>query len=143
MLRRFLVPATAAGDLDPETPGRPWPSSRATAWPRRPSSWPCSTPGCGPGERLAGHLGATRDRVPAGVSVGIMDSCRSCWTPWPATDQGYLRIKLKIEPGWDLGPVAAVRERFGDDLLLQVDANAAYTLADADHLAGLDRPGCC
>ena len=34
--------------------------------------------------------------------------------------------------------MAAVRERFGDDLLLQVDANAAYTLADAGHLAGLD-----
>jgi O-succinylbenzoate synthase len=52
--------------------------------------------------------------------------------------QGYLRIKLKIEPGWDVAPVAAVRERFGDDLLLQVDANTAYTLADARHLARLD-----
>ncbi|MEV8636377.1 o-succinylbenzoate synthase, partial [Streptosporangium sp. NPDC051023] len=48
------------------------------------------------------------------------------------------RIKLKIEPGWDLAPVQAVRERFGPDLLLQVDANAAYTLADAPHLAKLD-----
>src|SRR4029453_17946385 len=38
-------------------------------------------------------------------------------------------------------PVAAVRERFGGDLLLQVDANAAYTLADAGHLAALDRFG--
>jgi O-succinylbenzoate synthase len=51
---------------------------------------------------------------------------------------GYVRIKLKIEPGWDVAPVAAVRERFGDDVLLQVDANAAYTLADARHLARLD-----
>ena len=32
----------------------------------------------------------------------------------------------------------AVRERFGDDVLLQVDANTAYTLADARHLARLD-----
>jgi O-succinylbenzoate synthase len=32
--------------------------------------------------------------------------------------QGYVRIKLKIEPGWDVEPVRAVRERFGDDLLL-------------------------
>ena len=31
-----------------------------------------------------------------------------------------MRIKLKIEPGWDVGPVRAVREHFGDDLLLQV-----------------------
>ena len=38
----------------------------------------------------------------------------------------------------DVEPVAAVRERFGDDLLLQVDANAAYTLDDAEHLAALD-----
>ncbi len=53
-------------------------------------------------------------------------------------DEGYVRIKLKIEPGWDVEPVRAVRERFGDDVLLQVDANTAYTLADARHLARLD-----
>ena len=63
----------------------------------------------------------------------------SCSTPSAATStQGYLRIKLKIEPGWDVEPVRAVRERFGDDVLLQVDANTAYTLADARHLARLD-----
>jgi O-succinylbenzoate synthase len=45
---------------------------------------------------------------------------------------------LKIEPGIDIERVAAVRERFGDDLMLQVDANAAYTLDDAEHLAELD-----
>jgi O-succinylbenzoate synthase len=52
-------------------------------------------------------------------------------------DQGYMRIKLKIQPGWDIEPVRAVREQFGD-ILLQVDANTAYTLADARHLARLD-----
>src|SRR5947208_10968163 len=52
-------------------------------------------------------------------------------------DQGYLRIKHKIEPGWDVDPVRAVRERFGD-ILLQVDANCAYTLQDARQLARLD-----
>jgi O-succinylbenzoate synthase len=56
-------------------------------------------------------------------------------------DDGYVRVKLKIEPGWDVEPVRAVRERFGDDLLLQVDANTAYTLADARHLAALDAFG--
>jgi O-succinylbenzoate synthase len=53
-------------------------------------------------------------------------------------ETGYLRIKLKIEPGWDVEPVGAVRERFGDDLLLQVDANTAYSLGDAGQLAKLD-----
>jgi O-succinylbenzoate synthase len=54
---------------------------------------------------------------------------------------GYKRIKLKIEPGNDLEQVAAVRRKFGADLMLQVDANTAYTLADAQHLARLDEFG--
>ncbi len=84
------------------------------------------------------HLGAVHDTVPAGVSVGIMDSLPELVDAVAAyVAQGYLRIKLKIEPGWDLEPVRLVRERFGD-VLLQVDANTAYTLADARHLAQLD-----
>jgi O-succinylbenzoate synthase len=51
---------------------------------------------------------------------------------------GYLRIKLKIEPGWDYEPVKLVRETFGPDLLLQVDANTAYTRDDFDLLKRLD-----
>jgi O-succinylbenzoate synthase len=87
---------------------------------------------------LARELGAVRDRVPCGVSVGIMDSIGELLDAVGGyLDQGYLRIKLKIQPGWDLDPVRAVRERFGD-ILLQVDANTAYTQADARHLARLD-----
>jgi O-succinylbenzoate synthase len=87
---------------------------------------------------LARELGAVRDRVPCGVSVGIMDSIDELLEAVGGyLDQGYLRIKLKIQPGWDLEPVRAVRERFGD-IVLQVDANTAYTSADARHLAGLD-----
>jgi O-succinylbenzoate synthase len=91
------------------------------------------------GDSLAGHLGAVRDRVPAGVSVGIMDNVPELLDAVAGyLDQGYLRIKLKIEPGWDVEPVRAVRERFGGDVLLQVDANAAYRLSDARTLARLD-----
>jgi O-succinylbenzoate synthase len=90
------------------------------------------------GMPLAAHLGAVRDRVPAGVSVGIMDSVPHLLDAVERyLAEGYLRIKLKIEPGWDVEPVRAVRERFGD-ILLQVDANTAYTLSDARHLAKLD-----
>ena len=92
------------------------------------------------GESFGLYLGATRTRVPAGVSVGIMDSVPALLDAvMTYLDQGYLRIKLKIQPGWDVKPVSAVRERFGDDLLLQVDANAAYALSDARTLAALDR----
>jgi O-succinylbenzoate synthase len=52
-------------------------------------------------------------------------------------EQGYQRVKLKIKPGWDIEIVRAVRRRW-PDLLLQVDANSAYTLADAPVLRRLD-----
>lgn len=91
------------------------------------------------GQSFATALGAVRDRVPSGVSVGIMESIGQMLGDVERyLAQGYRRIKLKIEPGWDIEPVRAVRERFGDELLLQVDANTAYTLADARHLARLD-----
>src|ERR1700691_525792 len=94
------------------------------------------------GRSFARELGATKARVPCGVSVGIHDSVGELLD---AVDgyvaAGYVRIKLKIEPGWDLEPVRAVRERFGDGLLLQVDANTAYTLTDARPLARLDQFG--
>jgi O-succinylbenzoate synthase len=87
---------------------------------------------------LAHHLGAVRDAVPSGVSVGIMDSVPELLDAVAGyLDQGYVRIKLKIEPGWDVEPVRAVRERFGD-IALQVDANTAYSPADTRRLARLD-----
>lgn len=88
---------------------------------------------------FADYLGAVRDTVPSGVSIGIQPSIDQLLdTVQGYLDQGYVRIKLKIEPGRDIGPVRAVRERFGDELLLQVDANAAYTLVDAPLLRRLD-----
>ncbi|SDT20483.1 o-succinylbenzoate synthase [Microterricola viridarii] len=94
------------------------------------------------GESFARYFGATRTRVPAGVSVGIQPSVDALLGAVGGyLDEGYVRIKLKIQPGWDLAPVAAVRQQFGDEVLLQVDANAAYTLADAQHLRRLDDYG--
>lgn len=90
-------------------------------------------------QSLASRLGAVHDRVPSGVSVGIIRSIPELLdTVGGYLAEGYVRVKLKIEPGWDVEPVRAVRERFGPDLALQVDANSAYSLADARHLARLD-----
>ena len=90
------------------------------------------------GRSLAALLGGTRTAVPAGVSVGIADSTGALLDRVAAfVEQGYARIKLKIAPATDVERVAAVRERFAD-VALMADANSAYTLADADHLAELD-----
>ena len=91
------------------------------------------------GVSLASRLGATRDRVPAGVAIGMQPSIPALLdTVAGYLAQGYQRVKLKVEPGYDVAPVRAVRERFGDDLLLQVDANQAYTLDDVPALEALD-----
>jgi O-succinylbenzoate synthase len=91
------------------------------------------------GVRLADHLGGVRDEVDAGIAIGITGSLPELLDAVAgALDDGYRRIKLKIQPGWDVEPVRAVRERTGPAIGLQVDANGAYTLADADQLAELD-----
>jgi O-succinylbenzoate synthase len=88
---------------------------------------------------LAKFLGATRFSVPSGVSVGIQKSLDDLVRVVSEyLQQGYVRVKLKIEPGSDIELVRTVRKEFGDELLLQVDANAAYTVADAMHLKQLD-----
>jgi O-succinylbenzoate synthase len=151
VLRRFLVPSLAAGWGD-ELAGTSRAEVRAedvaarTAWVKghRMAKAALETALLDAQLRAEGrsfgeYLGAVRGRVPAGVSVGIMDSIPELLDAVAGyLEAGYLRIKLKIEPGWDVEPVRAVRERFGDDLLLQVDANTAYTRDDADTLAALD-----
>jgi len=94
------------------------------------------------GVSLAVHLGATRDTVDAGVAVGIAPTLEALLTEVERRrEEGYRRVKLKIEPGWDVEPVAAVRERLGAEFPLHVDGNSAYRLADAAQLAQLDRFG--
>jgi o-succinylbenzoate synthase len=92
---------------------------------------------------LASYLGAVRNEVDCGVSVGIPpddvpDRLGSLLEEVGSyVDAGYRRIKLKIQPGWDLHAVSAVRERW-PDIPLQVDANAAYGREHLDYLTGLD-----
>jgi O-succinylbenzoate synthase len=88
---------------------------------------------------LASFLGATKTRVASGVSVGIQNSLNDLVrVVGEYLALGYLRVKLKIEPGTDIELVKIIRKEFGDDLLLQVDANAAYRVTDAEHLKLLD-----
>ena len=88
---------------------------------------------------LSQLLGGTRTAIPSGVSVGIQDSLEQlAANVEKELAAGYRRIKIKNKPGWDVSAVEKIRERFGT-IKLMVDANAAYTLGDAAHLAALDR----
>jgi len=90
------------------------------------------------GQSLSHVLGGTRDRIASGVSIGIQDSLDQLRDKVDRELQaGYRRIKIKVRPGWDLDAVGMIRQKFGS-IPLMVDANAAYTLGDAGHLAGLD-----
>lgn len=90
------------------------------------------------GISLSEHLGGEAESVPVGVSLGIQADAGSLLELVDQhLGQGYARIKLKIEPGHDLEIVEAVR-RAHPDISLQVDANCAYTLEDAEMLATLD-----
>jgi o-succinylbenzoate synthase len=84
-------------------------------------------------------LGGTRRPIASGVSIGIQDSLDELVERVAIErEAGYQRIKIKIKPGWDIEAVDRLRARFGT-IPLMVDANAAYSLADAAHLAALDR----
>jgi o-succinylbenzoate synthase len=95
------------------------------------------------GRSLASRLGSTRSHVPSGVSVGIPadDSLDTLMAEVNSyVESGYQRIKLKIQPGWDIEPTRMVRQTH-PEIPLQVDANQAYGPEDIAHLVQLDEFG--
>jgi O-succinylbenzoate synthase len=91
------------------------------------------------GISLSTRLGGTRALIPTGISLGIQASPDALVQRAKAAfAQGYRKIKLKIQPGQDVDYVRAVRSALGPEVHLMADANSAYTLDDADHLAQLD-----
>jgi o-succinylbenzoate synthase len=91
------------------------------------------------GVPLAERLGGTRTRVPTGISLGIQKDPEGLVERAKAAfAQGYRKIKLKIAPGTDIEFVRAVRQALGGEVHIMADANSAYRLEDAKHLAQLD-----
>jgi O-succinylbenzoate synthase len=143
VLERFIVPAILGRDLDhprvfPPLVARIRRHHMAKAgvegalWDLYAQQWQ---------QPLRTVLGGVQTRVPVGVSLGIepeIDSLLDRIGDFLA--QGYRRIKIKIKPGWDVAVVERVRAVFGD-ILLQVDANSAYTLQEADVFRALDEFG--
>ena len=93
------------------------------------------------GESLSQLIQGSRPNVPVGVSLGIQPSIDHLLERIDLyLGLGYQRIKLKIKQGWDVDVVRDVRKRH-PDILLSVDANSAYTLAEGDRLEELDEFG--
>jgi len=91
---------------------------------------------------LARFLGGTQSRIPTGISLGLQASPAALVErALAAREAGYRKIKVKIQPGCDVEYIAAVRGAVGPDIALMADANSAYTIADAAHLARLDAFG--
>lgn len=88
---------------------------------------------------LSRLLGGTREKVEVGVSIGIQP------TPDKLAEkvegyltEGYKRIKIKISPEKDFEFISSLRKSF-PNIQLQVDANSAYTLDDADTFKEMDK----
>jgi O-succinylbenzoate synthase len=90
------------------------------------------------GISLSQMLGGTRKKIDVGVSIGIQDSVAGLIKKVEGyLAEGYKRIKIKIAPGLDMQFVEALRKEF-PRLMLQVDANSAYTLGDIDLFKKMD-----
>jgi len=85
-------------------------------------------------------LGGDRTEIPVGASLGMNPVEVTVASVTQHVEQGYKRVKLKIEPGWDVEILASVRA-VHPDIELTVDANSAYTLNDMDLLHQIDEFG--
>lgn len=91
------------------------------------------------GVSLSRLIGGVREKIPCGVSLGIQKSIPELMDIIERElAAGYQRIKLKCKPGWDVEVFEKVRNQW-PDILLSCDANSAYKLRDADHLASFDQ----
>lgn len=145
VLQRYLVPAVLGVDWDhPEQVPARWSRVRGHNFAKAGLDMACwDLWARNNGLPLATALGGERTEISAGVSLGIEPTLDALLERiGEHTAAGYQRVKLKIGPGWDVEPVRAVRAAY-PDLLLQVDANGAYT-ESAEHLkalVGLDDAG--
>jgi o-succinylbenzoate synthase len=84
-------------------------------------------------------IGGTRTTIESGISIGIQDTPKELIKLiQQALDDSYKRIKLKIQPGWDIEIIKTVRNTY-PKIKLMVDANSAYTLKDINIFKKLDK----
>jgi O-succinylbenzoate synthase len=91
------------------------------------------------GVSLSNALGGSKEKIEVGISIGIQDTVDELLNMIEGyLQEGYKRIKVKIQPGWDLNILAEIRKRY-PNIPLMADANTAYTLEDIDTLKAMDQ----
>ena len=142
LLREALVPSLVKnGCDDPMTLCDSWAGWRGNPMAKTAlelAVWDCHARQLG--VPLRSLLGGERTEIPVGASLGMNSLPETVASVARHVEQGYKRIKLKIEPGWDVDLLSAVRADF-PDIELTVDANSAYSLDDLDVLRAIDSYG--
>ncbi len=93
------------------------------------------------GKPLYELLGGYSVPLESGLAIGITKGIPALLSTMEKhLADGYRRVKITIQPGWDVGPLGEIRQRFGD-IPLMVDANGSYARADIPHLRSLDAFG--
>ena len=142
LLREALVPSLVKnGCDDPLTLCDSWAGWRGNPMAKTAlelAVWDCHARQLG--VPLRSLLGGERTEIPVGASLGMNPVPETVESVARHVEQGYKRIKLKIEPGWDVDLLSAVRADF-PDIELTVDANSAYSLDDIDVLRAIDSFG--
>ena len=142
LLREALVPSLLKNDCDdPMVLCDSWAGWRGNPMAKTAlelAAWDCHARQLG--VPLRSLLGGERTEIPVGASLGMNPVAETVASVARHVEQGYKRIKLKIEPGWDLNILSAVRAEF-PDVELTVDANSAYSLDDIDVLRKIDEYG--
>lgn len=73
-------------------------------------------------------FGGTKSEIPVGESIGIYPTIKATLNEIEERlAEGYMRIKVKVKPGWDLAVIEAVRNLW-PEIDLMVDGNSAYRL---------------
>ena len=93
------------------------------------------------GKPLWDLLGGSKRPIASGAAIGLLPTLRDLLDRVRRfLEQGYQRIKIKIEPGRDVELVRAIRQRFGS-IPLMVDANASYKMEHVSIFDELDPLG--
>jgi len=86
-------------------------------------------------------IGGQRPTVAVGADLGVMESIDALLAEVDkVVKAGFKRLKLKFRRGWDVPVVRAVRDAY-PDLVMHIDCNSSYTLADLPMFKQIDTLG--